>query len=98
VTTPSGFEPLLRQALDRAIVDGPRRQSFATNVGALLVDACRIARANGVPPEQLVLTMKHHWASVHEANYVDRRESQETLDRLVTACIETYFRVDGARG
>ena len=86
------YDALLRKALDRATLgEAVRRHQPEANVRALLADACRVAKADAVPAEHVVVAIKSHWVSRYEARYADRTESRYTLERLVTACIEAYF-------
>jgi hypothetical protein len=86
------YDALLRKALDRATLgEAVGRHQPEANLRALLADACRVARADAVPAERVVVAIKSHWVARYEARYTDRTESRSALERLVTACIEAYF-------
>ena len=85
------LEPLLRAALSRATELERNRQKPDASVRTLLSDACRIARAEQIPPEHIIVAVKQWWGSAHESGFANRTEAQAALDGLVTACIEAYF-------
>ncbi|HEY4307713.1 MAG TPA: hypothetical protein VGM82_24775 [Gemmatimonadaceae bacterium] len=80
----------LRTAIDHATLnrDG---SDISDTVRRLLAEACRVARAASIPPESVIVAVKQHWTAQYDARYDDRLTSRDTLDRLVTACVEVYF-------
>jgi hypothetical protein len=84
-------EPLLRQAFDRALDLRRGRHQLDGDVRLLLVDACRVARAEQMPPEQVIVVLKRWWTTAHDAVGSNRLDAQPALNDLVTACIEAYF-------
>lgn len=85
----------LEQLLSDALRQGgsSRRDSRAPKsaMGVALAEACRIARARGLNPEQVIIMLKGCWERLRDSSYPTRDDAQEALDRAVTACIEQYF-------
>ena len=87
-------DELLTQALSLAA--SPSRHSAATAAPMCeaLAEACRLARARAMQPEQMIIMMKGVWGRMRDAQYATRDLAQEALDRAVSACIREYFAED----
>lgn len=57
-------------------------------------NVCTLARDQGLRVEQLLIILKQFWSHLTEARVWGPRESEERLSRLVTTCIEEYYRSD----
>jgi hypothetical protein len=80
----------LREALTR---HSRRREDDTTDLRRLLFSFAREARAHNLGPEKLLVIFKNIWngiPDVHSAG--DRTEKGRMLERLVTICIEEYYR------
>ena len=44
--------------------------------------------------EHLLIELRRIWRDIPEARYLDPRAHEELWDRLVTACIEEFYRSD----
>jgi hypothetical protein len=43
-------------------------------------------------PEELILLLKARWSAHAELRLLPRREAKMALDRVISACIEEYYR------
>lgn len=81
----------VRRALQRYVVEASAAEAPSPLHGALHALAHE-ARAKGIPPEQLLLTLKGIWQALPEVeNARDHSEKTRILQRIVTLCIQEYF-------
>ena len=87
--------------LRRVLSDTPAHVLLADETGAEqpLRQAARVladeARArDAVRAEHLLIELRRIWRDIPEARYLDPRAHEELWDRLVTACIEEFYRSD----
>lgn len=91
------FDTLAAQILDTALTlrgDGKSLSNPAIAEWVSLV--CAQARADGQPPERLIVDLKSRWfASSNPASYQDKND---VVPDLVSLCIREYYRDgDGSR-
>ena len=80
----------LREALSRHVRHGG---DDTAEVRRLLGDVAAEARAHGVGPEKLLVIFKGVWGAIPEVRgAADRTDKNRVLERLVTICIEEYYR------
>jgi hypothetical protein len=80
----------VRVALERYVETLPSEPApeLRTALHALAQDA----RAKAVPPEHLLVALKHIWQSLPSVERVhDYGEQRRVLQRVVTICIKEYF-------
>lgn len=78
----------LRMAADAALESHPDDAVLCDAVCAVARDA----RARGVPPERLLVSLKAVWAESAAAHPgADRRAHAERFEQLVPQCIRAYF-------
>jgi hypothetical protein len=64
----------------------------APTLRVALHDLAREARLIAMPPEQLLVVLKHIWQSLPQvASAPDQNERTRILQRVVTMCIKEYF-------
>jgi hypothetical protein len=88
------YSPPLVTGTTRAIrvaLGSPAQDDDADLRSAVQV-LCADARRLGVRPEELVVLVKTTWRAHPEVCAMPRHEVHPVLDRVVTMCIEEYFR------
>ena len=78
----------LRSAL---VADGSPAVTME-GVRPLLAEACREARDRGVHAEKLLVLLKSTWLELPDARNIPRHEHVDLLARVVTLCIDEYYR------
>lgn len=58
---------------------------------------CADGRRLGARPEELIVLFKRVWTSLPQGHGQPRDGGNSTLDRVITMCIEEYYRVDSRR-
>lgn len=85
----------LPEGLRRALTEAAASRDYtAPTLHEEVCDYVRDLRDRGLPPETVVIAMKHavRDATLGLAPYqVERRRSAELLDRVVRWCIEEYY-------
>ena len=90
--------------LRRVLSDTPTHVLLAAETSAerplrhaarALADEARARDA--VRAERLLIELRRIWRDIPEARYLDPRAHEELWDRLVTACIEEFYRSDGEK-
>lgn len=66
-------------------VDQPLR-----DVARILADDARARDA--VRAERLLIDLRRIWSEIPETRYLDPKDHEELWDRLVTACVEEFYR------
>jgi hypothetical protein len=80
----------LREALVR---HSRRREGDPNDLRRLLNAFAREARAHNLGPEKLLVIFKDIWNGIPDVHGAgDRTEKGRMLERLVTICIEEYYR------
>jgi hypothetical protein len=74
------------QRLGRSPGDAERRALRAV---------CEEARENSILVERLVILCKDVWRSLPEARQLPRDVREATLARVITLCIDEFYRADG---
>lgn len=78
------------RALERALgsTDGNGDRALRDTIQEL----CAEARRAGLRPEELIVLVKATWRSRPELGTVSHGEPNPALDRVITMCIEEYYR------
>jgi hypothetical protein len=79
-------------ALRRALLADASPAATMRGVRPILADACREAHARGLHAEQLLVMLKSAWFEVPKGGNLSRFESDGVLTRVVTLCIDEYYR------
>lgn len=95
---PEAAHAALRAALGGQLRSGSREGPPATpRLRAALRLLCDDARTRGVRVEQLVVAIKQAWSSLPEAAWRAGDDWRSAfLQRVVSVCIEEYYRGQGA--
>jgi hypothetical protein len=91
-TPPGGLAEETTEAVRAALVAYLRAPAISTELRAALNRMAEEARAKGILPEHLLLTLKQIWGSLPEVRAVgDADDQTKTLQRVVTMCIREYY-------
>ena len=91
---PSGFAELRRVLSDTPahvlLADDGHADQPLRDVARALADDARARDA--VRAERLLIDLRRIWRDIPETRYLDPRAHEELWDRLVTACVEEFYR------
>lgn len=91
-TPPSGLAEVTTNAVRVALTNYLRSPSESAELRVALNRMADEARTKSILPEQLLVTLKHLWASLPEVRTVsDVDEQTKMLQRVVTMCIREYY-------
>lgn len=90
--SPERISDLTIAALRDVIVDQRPTSRSTRTIADCLREPCDTARVQGVPPEELIVIVKHCWRGLADAACLDRREDTQLLGAVVRACIDEYYR------
>lgn len=90
----SGFDALRRVLSDTPAQvllarDGHLEQPLRDVARALADDA---RARDAVRAERLLIELRRIWRDIPETRYLDPKANEELWDRLVTACVEEFYR------
>ena len=92
---------LPKEALDKlrsSLAARGTRKTLSTEEREVVAELCSGARKGGWTPEQLIVAVKDAcYTSPEIAHLTTTSERDAFLARIVTACIEEFFREDGTR-
>ena len=80
----------VRRALQRSVAEAPTAEPTPP-LRAALHALAHEARVKGIPPEQLLITLKGVWQGLPEVENARHPEKTRSLQRIVTICIQEYF-------
>lgn len=93
---PSTFSPELTRDIADALRDcllshGPEADAA---LGTLMDRVCAEAKVLGLPPEKMLIAIKHLFGriSLPDLPHSDRR--RQTFEKFISGCIESYFNAD----
>jgi hypothetical protein len=92
------LELLLAEALRLALLARRNAASEKTSVRSVLADACDIARARALYPEQVIIMLKAAWTRLGDSGVTNQHDAQAALDGAVAVCIQEYFAEPGWDG
>jgi hypothetical protein len=81
---------VLREAL-ATISNGGERAVLYAALSAPLARLCEETKRRELRAEQLIIAVKHAWATLPDARWWRRDADGELLSLVITVCIEQYF-------
>src|SRR5689334_11396013 len=89
---------LLRRSLRDVLADARYKYSDEAELRVTLRDVCTQARRDGIRAEHLLIVLKESWRELPERARLPRYAADQTLARLVSACINEYYQDRTVRG
>ena len=93
-STETDVRALIGVALNNAFVSVEHGQVRDGSFRPSLRGACVAARHHGLQAEQFILIVKGAWAEQWQARVLSRQQAAFALERVVTVCIEEFYRRD----
>ena len=97
---PSAAGPVLTSTALRAALQAQLRSQRTVDDPQLRRLACLVAleaRRRSLRAEQVVVQLKQTWLTLHESADPPRRGQTQLIERLISLCVEEYYRTPDDR-
>lgn len=91
--TPPSLDNETISAVRSALAEFVRSSDRVASLGPILHRVADEARAKGISAESLLIVLKNLWSSLPDVRDMEKAAEREKLKhKIVTACIEAYYR------
>ena len=97
--SPSVFSPELTRDMARALSDYllSNEPEADAALRALTARVCAEAKGLGLPPEKMLIAIKHLFERMSLAELPHSERRRHTFEHFISGCIESYFNADDLR-